>query len=364
MDESENRNPRMDATGKCPLCRTQQPELSIAYEAQKMKLFQARIKKGIRADDAFYRLGSMAESRDDLEKALKYYVRGAEKGPTHNAMAERELGFMYLKGRGVKADLVKSSHYFERAANRGLAQAQYDLGCTFNFGDARSAPNIPMAIRMYRLAAAQGEIHARFNLALLFFNGKYSAAEHQEAAAMFRANIDEGNGNRAECAHNLGNLYNDSALAPAMKDFQEAAKMYEISYNEPWIVEERGSTKRKTVDLSSQSMFQRAMLVLHDKVEGENERAMQLVQRAAEHGCEQAQEFLDEVSSKFGIVPGPFPTEIEAGCRVRINGLLSKPELNGMVGVVEAKVGANERWRVKVAADLFSLKPTNLSIIP
>ena len=356
-------NTRADVVGKCPLCRTQQPELSIAYEAQKMKMFQARIKKGIRADDALYRLGSMAESRGDLEKALKYYVRGADTGPTHNALAERDLGFLFLTGRGVTADPVKAFAYFERAANRGFAQAQYDLGCSFYFGNARGPPNIPMAIRMYRLAAAQGDIHARFNLGLIFFDAKYSAAEHREAAEMLRANVDEGNGNRAECAHNLGNLYS-SPLTPSVQDFEEAAKMYEIAYNEPWAVGEASPIEREVVDLSSDSMLRRAMLVLGGKVAGKNEQAIQLVQRAAEAGCPQAQGLLAHLTSEFGVVPGPFPTTIEAGCRVRINGLQSKPKLNGMVGIVEAKVGAKERWGVRVAADLFSLKAANLSIIP
>ena len=56
---------------------------------------------------------------------------------------------------------------------------------------------------------------------------------------------------------------------------------------------------------------------------------------------------------------------LEVGCHVRIHELQSKPELNGMAGIVVAEVKEKGRWQVEVAAAKFSgkLKPSCLTLL-
>lgn len=55
--------------------------------------------------------------------------------------------------------------------------------------------------------------------------------------------------------------------------------------------------------------------------------------------------------------------EIAIGCTVRVDGLKSRPQLNGAQGVVRAQKG--DRWQVKLDADakMISLKQANLTIV-
>ena len=52
----------------------------------------------------------------DLEKALKWYRRAAERG---DAIAQMNLGEMYMQGAGVKRDRIEAYIWLTRAARQG-----------------------------------------------------------------------------------------------------------------------------------------------------------------------------------------------------------------------------------------------------
>jgi len=64
------------------------------------------------------------EYRDPF-KAVAYFLRGAEKDDREAALY---LGEMYLDGEGIERNVDQALHFFEMAANLGLAKAQRILG--------------------------------------------------------------------------------------------------------------------------------------------------------------------------------------------------------------------------------------------
>ena len=55
----------------------------------------------------------------------------AEKG---DAIAQFNLGLVYVKGRGVPKDEAEAVKWFRKAADQGDAQAQFNLGVTYAKG--------------------------------------------------------------------------------------------------------------------------------------------------------------------------------------------------------------------------------------
>ena len=57
--------------------------------------------------------------------AAKWYEKAAASG---NAKAERNLGSLYLDGKGVTQDRRKAEQLFLRAARKSNAKAMHNLG--------------------------------------------------------------------------------------------------------------------------------------------------------------------------------------------------------------------------------------------
>ena len=80
------------------------------------------------------------------------------------------------------------------AAEQGLAEAQYDLGVSYYFGDG-VAKDPRAAVRWFRMAAEQGDAKAQYNLGVAYWNGKGVITDKREAYIWFslaRANGDQG----------------------------------------------------------------------------------------------------------------------------------------------------------------------------
>jgi len=68
--------------------------------------------------------------RDDAQ-AVAWYRRAAEKGL---ALAQTNLGARYLAGRGIAADPAEAARWFDRAARQGDGSAQFNLGVLYANG--------------------------------------------------------------------------------------------------------------------------------------------------------------------------------------------------------------------------------------
>jgi TPR repeat protein len=66
---------------------------------------------------------------------------------------------MYAKGEGVPQDLAQAMDWYRKAAERGYADAQYNLGVMY--ANASGVPqDFVQAHKWFSLAAAQGEADA------------------------------------------------------------------------------------------------------------------------------------------------------------------------------------------------------------
>ena len=82
-------------------------------------------------DEQFKKAKSYEES-NDFQNAAKYYRKAAERG---HAMAQKNLGNCYLDGKGVEKDPAEAVKWYRKAAEQGLAMAQTNLGVCYANGE-------------------------------------------------------------------------------------------------------------------------------------------------------------------------------------------------------------------------------------
>ena len=112
----------------------------------------------------------------------------AEQG---EAVAQNNLGLMYMEGRGVSQDDTKAVEWYRKAAEQGLAVAQFYLGSMYQEGRG-VAQNSKEAYRWYYTAGQLGNsnaANARLELTQkgLIFDADVSAND----AARIRREMDE-----------------------------------------------------------------------------------------------------------------------------------------------------------------------------
>jgi len=162
---------------------------------------------------AQYTIGLMyAESRgvpQDFVEAAKWFRLAAEQG---YAKAQCYLGWMYFVGQGVLEDDADAVKWYRLAAKQGLAAAQYNLGKMYDNGLGVPRDDVE-AVKWYRLAAEQGQqrdadyeakiysaqalsqlrslanrgfAEAQFNLGWMYANGEGVPRDDAEAAKWYR----------------------------------------------------------------------------------------------------------------------------------------------------------------------------------
>lgn len=65
-------------------------------------------------------------------------------------------GVDYIKGRGVARNYAEAVKWFRKAAERGLVEAQYNLGLVYHHQGAGVTQNDVEAVKWFRKAAEQG----------------------------------------------------------------------------------------------------------------------------------------------------------------------------------------------------------------
>ena len=90
------------------------------------------------------------------------------------------LGGMYDQGLGVPQDAAEAVGWYRRAAEQGVARAQYNLGGMYREG--RGVPqDAAGAVAWYRRAAEQGHVHAQYNLGGMYAEGRAVPPDAVEA---------------------------------------------------------------------------------------------------------------------------------------------------------------------------------------
>ncbi len=132
-------------------------------------------------------------------------------------------GFAEGLAAAKKGDFVTAVRLYRLAADQGDASAQSNLGTMYVNGQGVTQ-DYKEAVRLYRLAADQGDDGAQYNLGLMYFKGQGVAQDDKEAARFYRLAADQGN---ARAQYNLGVMYFKGQ--GVTQDYKEALRLYRLA---------------------------------------------------------------------------------------------------------------------------------------
>jgi TPR repeat protein len=98
---------------------------------------------------------------------------------------------MYGKGEGVPPDAAQAVVWTRKAAEQGLAKAQFNLGLMYANGQGVPQDDA-QAVVWIRKAAEQGHAKAQFALGLSYDNGEGVPQDYQQAYAWFSVSAANG----------------------------------------------------------------------------------------------------------------------------------------------------------------------------
>ncbi len=153
--------------------------------------------------------GQIGEATSALDEA-RLRAEGGD------AEAQNHLAFLYAHGgEDLPKDSAEAAKWYRKAAEQGLAAAQFNLAVIYAGGDG-VPPDHAEAARWYRKAAGQGMIDAQFNLGVIYAEGDGVPKDPAEAARWFRRAAEQGD---VDAQSSLGQLLvTDRGAA---KDFLE-----------------------------------------------------------------------------------------------------------------------------------------------
>ncbi len=129
--------------------------------------------------------------------------------------AQHDLAAIYTAGQGgVRQDYERAAFWFGQAANRGIPNAQYNLGVLYHQGLGVKT-DINKAIDLYKQAASAGHPEAQYNLGIAYIEGIGVPYDARKAADNFESAAGKG---VAEAAYNLGLIYENGLLGKAQPD--------------------------------------------------------------------------------------------------------------------------------------------------
>lgn len=112
--------------------------------------------------------GAAAYEAGDYDKARRIWQPLAEKGDTQ---AQRGMGKLYEKGRGVERDYATAVKWYRPAAEKGDAESQYRLSVAYGYGLGGLKIDEAKAVEWLRKAAENGQKRAQKSLARGYENG-------------------------------------------------------------------------------------------------------------------------------------------------------------------------------------------------
>ncbi len=140
-----------------------------------------------------------------------------------NPAAAYEVALRYAEGRGVTMDIAAAATWFSRAAEGGLALAQFRLGSLYEKGTG-VRKDLAEARRLYLAAAAQGNATAMHNVAVLCAEGAEGKPDHAAALDWFRKAAEHG---VVDSQYNLAILH--ARGVGTERNFAEAFKWFSIA---------------------------------------------------------------------------------------------------------------------------------------
>ena len=113
--------------------------------------------------------GMIAFEEGEYTKAVELWSSLAEQG---DVQSQIRLGIMYARGNGVQRDGKEAQKWFQKAADLGSAEGEYNLGVLCENARSYDMPaDFEAAMMWYRKAAEKGHIEAQYSLGVNYFRG-------------------------------------------------------------------------------------------------------------------------------------------------------------------------------------------------
>lgn len=125
--------------------------------------------------------GLAAAQRGDYPTALQLWRALADRG---DADAQYNLGVMYNNGDGGPQNYAEALKWHRKAAAQGNGNAQFNLGRMYDYGQGLPQ-NYPEAAKWYRLAANQGVAVAQYKLGIMYHDGHGVPRDYVQAYMWF-----------------------------------------------------------------------------------------------------------------------------------------------------------------------------------
>ena len=149
----------------------------------------------------------------DLEEAARWFERAAGKGL---APAQFRYASMLEKGQGVHKDLTQARRLYLAAAGKGNGKAMHNLAVLYAEGvDGR--PDYSTAVQWFRKAAQRGIADSQYNLAVLCERGLGTTRSYAEAYKWFALAAAQGDNESARKRNEVTSHMDPAMLAAAQE---------------------------------------------------------------------------------------------------------------------------------------------------
>lgn len=173
---------------------------------------------------AQFELGNSYVKGEGVKQNLIEAVKWLELAALQNhTKAQLHLGDLYYFGEFVKKDYKKAYKWIRLSAEAGNVDAQFYMGDMFRYGKGVKKNN-EEAYKWYMLAAEQGDAESQHNVAVMNIKGEGTNINTKEGA-LWAMKAAEKNFAKAQAL--LGNLY-DSGKG-VEKDYEQSVKWYKIA---------------------------------------------------------------------------------------------------------------------------------------
>jgi localization factor PodJL len=170
---------------------------------------------------AQYQYAQVKMKEGDIETATSFLRRAAQKGI---APAQYDLGKLYERGNGVDRDLIEARNLIRKAAEAGHVGAMYDYALFLAEGEG-GAKSEPEAVEWFARAAEHGLLDAQYNLGVVHAEGIGTEKNLTEALFWFEV---AANGGDAGAKQEVTNLRARIPMSDAM-DVSERARSWKAS---------------------------------------------------------------------------------------------------------------------------------------
>ena len=121
-------------------------------------------------------------------EAVKWFRKAAKRG---HAMAQNNLGKCYNNGQGIEQDYAEAVKWFRKAAEQDLADAETILGLRYYNGEG-VRQDYAEAVKWFRKAAEQDLAEAETLLGLSYYKGEGVRQDYAEAVGWFKKSAEQG----------------------------------------------------------------------------------------------------------------------------------------------------------------------------